>query len=262
MLTIGSLFSGIGGLELGLEMAGLGPVVWQVEKDPFCRSVLAKHWPEVARFNDVRSVGREQLSAVDVVCGGFPCQDVSSAGKGAGLAGERSGLWSEFARVVGELRPGWVVVENVSSGAHRWLDAIVCELEKLRYAALPVPLSAFDVGAPHRRSRVFVVAHTNRDNEHVLPRHAEVAGASAALVNTESERRNAGTVAEPKALRRRGQEPANGHWWSAEPALARVAYGVPDRVDRNHALGNAVVPDCAEVVGWVIRELAGLTEAA
>ena len=101
-VKIGSLFSGIGGLELGLEWAGVGHTVWQVERDPFCRSILARHWPSAARFDDVRTVGAHNLEPVDVICGGFPCQDISYAGKGLGLAGERSGLWYEFARIIGE----------------------------------------------------------------------------------------------------------------------------------------------------------------
>src|SRR6185436_8967518 len=104
-LTIGSLFAGIGGLELGLEMAGLGPVVWQVETDAACRDVLAMHWPKAERFHDVRAVDASALAPVDIVCGGFPCQDLSHAGKGKGLAGERSGLWFEFERIVQELGP-------------------------------------------------------------------------------------------------------------------------------------------------------------
>src|SRR6187200_1732128 len=102
-MTIGSLFAGVGGLELGLEWAGLGPTLWQVEQDKFCRAVLEKHWPQAERFDDVCTVGSANLAPVQLICGGFPCQDVSSAGKGAGLAGERSGLWREFARVVREL---------------------------------------------------------------------------------------------------------------------------------------------------------------
>src|SRR5512146_2306862 len=113
-LTIGSLFSGIGGLELGLERAGLGPVVWQVEKDAYCRAVLAKHWPDATRYEDVKDVGRGNLHNVDLICGGFPCQDVSCAGKRAGISGERSGLWTEFARITGELRPRYVIVENTA----------------------------------------------------------------------------------------------------------------------------------------------------
>lgn len=157
-MTIGSLFSGIGGLELGLERAGLGPVVWQVEQDEFCRSVLAKHWPSVDRsVTDVRDATVGTLSRVDIVCGGFPCQDVSSAGSRAGLAGSRSGLWREFARIVGELEPAWVVVENVASGAKLWVDVVVRDLGQLGYEALPLPIAASDCGAPHLRRRVFVV---------------------------------------------------------------------------------------------------------
>lgn len=108
MLTIGSLFAGIGGLELGLEMAGLGPVLWQVESEPFCRRVLAKHWPEANRsVTDVRTAGRRNLDQVDLICGGFPCPDVSSAGAGVGITGDRSGLWFEFKRIVWDLGPQW-----------------------------------------------------------------------------------------------------------------------------------------------------------
>lgn len=164
-LTIGSLFSGVGGLEIGLEWAGHGPVLWQVENNPFCREWLRWWWPDVTRHEDVVAVGAAELVPVDIICGGFPCQDVSGAGKGAGLAGARSGLWSQFARIVGELAPRWVVVENVTSGASRWLDAVVRELEELRYEALPLPLSADVVGAPHRRSRIFVVARRVLDPE-------------------------------------------------------------------------------------------------
>lgn len=119
MLTIGSLFSGIGGLELGLERAGLGPVLFQCEIDPYCRAVLAKHWPHVTRYRDVRTVRGSTLPSVDLLCGGFPCQDVSSAGKGAGLDGDRSGLWFEFRRLVDECEPS---VRRGAHGVPRGLD--------------------------------------------------------------------------------------------------------------------------------------------
>lgn len=155
-MTIGSLFSGIGGLELGLEWAGHGPVIWQVEKCPKLRNCLATHWPNAQRFEDIRDVGSDQLTPVDIICGGFPCQDVSSAGKRAGLTGAQSGLWSEMARVVEDCSPRWVVVENVASGALKWVDDVCEHLGKLRYACLPVPLAASDCGAWHRRRRVFL----------------------------------------------------------------------------------------------------------
>lgn len=150
--------------ELGLIWAGLGHVVWQVERDPWCRQVLARHWPGVPRVGNVRLFGRDRWgsrtvkwSDVDLICGGFPCQDISSAGKGEGLSGARSGLWFEFARVVSEFQPKWVVVENVASGAKRWVDAVVSDLGQ-RGEVLPVPIAAEDVGAPHRRARIFLVA--------------------------------------------------------------------------------------------------------
>ena len=157
-MRIGSLFSGIGGLELGLEWAGVGRAVWQVERDEWCRNILAKHWPDAERFDDVRTVGAHNLSDVEVICGGFPCQDISYAGRGAGLAGERSGLWFEYARIVRELRPRFVVVENVSALLARGLDAVLGTLASLGYDAEWSCIRASDVGARHRRERVFVVA--------------------------------------------------------------------------------------------------------
>ena len=260
--TIGSLFSGIGGLELGLERALGAEVLWQCESDLFARRVLRKHWPDVTRFHDVRYVGA-RCPRVDLICGGFPCQDVSSAGAGAGLAGARSGLWFEFARVVDELSPGWVVVENVASGATRWVDAVRTELAWLGYDSLPVPIEAADVGAPHERARIFIVAHAHRkrrkrrggpvedapgrtesalcdsgtrsdgygdgDGESAGPRHAEMARVSSFHGATST--------------------------WPALAELRGVDDGLPDRLDRLRCLGNAVVPLCAEVVGHVIAQL-------
>lgn len=157
-LTIGSLFSGVGGLELGLERAGLGPVLWQAEADSFCRGVLAEHWPDAERFIDVRHVKAGRVRVPDIVCGGFPCQDISLAGTGAGLQGKRSGLWGEFARVISELRPRFVVVENVSALRRRGLGEVLGHLASCGYDATWDCIPASAVGAPHRRDRLFVVA--------------------------------------------------------------------------------------------------------
>lgn len=263
-MKLGSLFSGVGGLELGLEWAGLGHTIWQVEREPFCLAVLAKRWPTAERFTDVRAVGKANLAAVDLICGGFPCQDVSSAGKGAGLAGDRSVLWSEFARILGELKPRWVVVENVAGGARKWVDAIVLELERLGYACLPIPVSASDVGAPHRRSRIFVVAHLDGVRE-LQPQGSEpeqrgrVADGSA----SDSEREH---VREQQGRSRS----ASYTWRPLEPGVVPLVYGLPGglagrgRRARIRALGNSVVPQQAEVVGHVIRILieAGKVRAA
>ena len=160
-LTMGSLFSGVGGLDLGLEWAGLGPVKWQVEKDGYARRVLARHWPEAERFDDVRTVGAHNLKSVDLICGGFPCQDLSYAGKGAGLAGAQSGLWTEFDRIIGELRPRYVVIENVPALAARGLATVLRDLAAYGYDAVWFPIRAADVGAPHRRERLFIVAYSS-----------------------------------------------------------------------------------------------------
>lgn len=184
-MTFGSLFAGIGGMDLGLERAGM-TCRWQVEIDPYASRVLARHWPDVPRWGNIktflpdtaserfgawregRTVARRQRRAespwvaqwrVDLIAGGFPCQDISYAGKGAGLAGKRSGLWYEFARVVRVLRPRYVLVENVSALLSRGLDSVLGTLASLGYGCEWACLPAAAVGAPHIRDRVFVVAH-------------------------------------------------------------------------------------------------------
>jgi len=157
------LFSGIGGFSLGLERSGGFQTVAFCEIEPYCRRVLAKHWPEVPCYDDIRTLTAERLAAdgigVDAICGGFPCQDISLAGKGAGIEGERSGLWSEYARLIGELRPRYVIVENVSALLGRGLDRVLGDLATLRYDAEWHCIPASAVGAPHRRDRLWLVAH-------------------------------------------------------------------------------------------------------
>jgi DNA (cytosine-5)-methyltransferase 1 len=236
-VSIGSLFSGIGGLELGLERAGLGPVRWQVEINPFCRRVLAKHWPDAERFDDVRAVGVQNLAPVAVLCGGFPCQDVSQAGSARpvpGLAGEQSSLWAEFARIIHELRPPTVVVENVASGKQRWLPQVRRDLHLLGYDSTAILVAAEDVGGTHPRRRVFVVGYPYADGKPVVSFDGEVAGVP----------QDAGAM-------------WNG--WVSEPRSLRMDDGVSRGVDRVRALGNAVVPQCAEVVGRMLVDM-GSTE--
>lgn len=160
-MKMGSLFSGIGGFDLGFERAGMR-VAWQAECDARALRVLELQWPDVRRYEDVRETGRG-CEPVDVVCGGFPCQDVSVAGRRAGLAGERSGLWFEFHRVLEELRPGWVVVENVpgllSSNRGRDFATVLRGLVQLGYSVVWRVLDAQYFGVPQRRRRVFIVGH-------------------------------------------------------------------------------------------------------
>ena len=160
-LTFGSLFAGIGGFDLGLERAGMR-CEWQVEIDPYARAVLAKHWPDVRRHEDVRTFPPPEGEwGVDVICGGFPCQDISVAGKGAGLAGARSGLWYEYARIIGELRPRYVIVENVAALLARGMGTVLGDLSSLGYDAEWHVIPASAVGAPHRRDRIWIVANAN-----------------------------------------------------------------------------------------------------
>ena len=172
MLTFGELFAGIGGFSLGLERAGM-ECKWQVEIDPYATAVLKKHWPEVPKHEDVRAFPPQGDYSVDLICGGFPCQDLSVAGKGAGLAGARSGLWYEFARIIGVIRPQYVLVENVSALLTRGMDAVLGTLSTLGYDAEWHVVPASAVGAPHRRERVWIVAHANDQGQPDVPVHDE-----------------------------------------------------------------------------------------
>lgn len=160
MITFGSLFAGVGGFDLGFERAGM-TCSWQVEIDDYCQKVLSKHWPSVPKFRDIKEFPPPGFDAhVDVICGGFPCQDISSVGKRRGIAGEKSSLWKEMLRVVRTLRPKVVVVENVSALLIRGMDTVLGDLAECGYDAGWEVLSAKDVGAPHLRKRVFIIAYT------------------------------------------------------------------------------------------------------
>ncbi len=291
-MKILSLFSGIGGLELGLEWAGLGVTRWQVEQDAFARQVLARHWPDAERFEDVREVTGADFPGCDVICGGFPCQDISVAGKGAGIDGERSGLWGEYARLVRELRPRLVIVENVAALAVRGLDRVLADLAALGYDAEWEVVSAADAGAPHLRKRIFIIA-ADPDSLHLRdqpqprrqgspqsgdygaeghdsnshrqrsparsrsPREGEEAGDPLGICGVSlahSQVPGSQGLRGSHRLCQGGTGAARGaSWWTAEPAVGRVAYGVSGRVDHLRCLGNAVVPQVAEVVGQRAR---------
>jgi DNA (cytosine-5)-methyltransferase 1 len=288
-VRIGSLFSGIGGLELGLERAGLGPVIWQAESDPFCRRVLAKHWPNTRRFEDVRSVD-ENSPPVDLICGGFPCQDLSYAGNGAGLEGARSGLWFEYLRIVRALRPRFVVVENVPALLSRGLGVVLGGLAEGGYDAAWDCIPAQAVGAPHRRDRVFVIASTEGNTASSRRQRPEKRGklsketvevhsaGGSCVADTDRGRpqaqRGGGLLDSERQARGNDAHrcdvphawpaaPDDMHAWGrvpmeAQPAVCRVTHGVSAGVDRARlrALGNAVVPQVAEVIGRAIVEAA------
>ena len=276
-MTVGSLFSGIGGIDLGLERCGY-EIRWQCEIDPYCRRVLAKHRPDILCHEDVRGLGAENLEPVDVLAGGFPCQPVSVAGKQLAQDDERW-LWPEFARLVGELRPRHVFVENVPGILVRGLGDVLGDLAALGYDAEWGCVSAEGVGAPHLRKRIFLLAHVRRtsgtlpyagsselrlvrerrrrQHNHSRPAVFRNNGTTRKMADTDS----SGVQRPVRSRSARAERSSNGHaaergWWESEPSVGRVASRVPNRVDRLRALGNAVVPQVAEYVGRRLMEFA------
>lgn len=184
-MRYGSLFSGIGGIDLGFDRAGM-ECVWQVEIDDYATKVLEKHWPKVHREKDIRDCGAHNLEWVDVIAGGFPCQDISYAGRGAGLDGERSGLFFEAVRVVRELQPRFVVLENVAALLTRGLDRVLGTLAEIGFDAEWHCIPAAAVGAPHIRDRVFVLAYSHCDRREQWGTKCEGQQRSTALVEPSS----------------------------------------------------------------------------
>lgn len=215
-LTHLSLFTGIGGLDIATEWAGF-TTVGQCEWADYPTRVLERHWPHVPRWRDIRSLTKESfyektgMDTVDLISGGFPCQPFSVAGKRRGKEDDRY-LWPEMLRVIKELRPAWVVGENVDGIVTMALDKVLSDLEACGYAAGAFVIPACAVDAPHRRNRVAIVAYGNVWR------------------------------CPGKQRRQYAQQLTDTGRWAAEPGVGRVAYGVPNRVDRIRCLGNAVVP--------------------
>lgn len=220
--TFGSLFSGIGGMDLGLERAGW-ECQWQVEIDPWRQWVLRKHWPGVAKYGDVREVDGH-LGFVELICGGFPCEDISRAGRRAGIDGAKSGLWSEFHRIVRDVRPRFVLVENSTSLLVRGLDRITGDLAAIGYDSEWDCLPAAAFGAPHIRDRLYLLAYSG-ERRHRTPQETVFAGWSSSQLHA---------------------------GWAREPELERVADGIPNRLERSAAIGDAC---CPPVIEWIGRRL-------
>lgn len=332
------LFSGIGGFSLGLERAGHETIAF-CEIDPYCQKVLAKHWPNVDIHDDIRKLSYKLSSGFSgIVTAGFPCQDISCAGKREGIEGERSGLWSELARVLGELRPRYAILENVSallSGDRgRWFGRVLGDLAEIGYDCEWHCIPASYLGAPHRRDRIWIICRhadavrCNRDDrqerkvqnentdtnricqnvsysESVLwnesrrgngqdrpdapepsdngeqeslayadrsqrrwIRSGERPGESERNVSRESISNSSEHVADTLQRSRKSQISSRFGWrfqrcveeawdrspWQFEPDVGRVANGVPARVDRLRCLGNAIVPQMAELIGNAIKD--------
>ena len=276
------LFSGIGGFSLGLERAGMHTVAF-CEIDPYCRRVLAKHWPHTPIHEDIRKLAADAVGPVDLICGGYPCQPFSLAGKRRSEKDDRH-LWPEMARLVAECRPAWVLGENVAGHISMGLDEVLSDLEGMDYAARAFVIPAAAVDAHHRRDRVWIVAHASgtgsrgshraaggQGRQPAQERRADVRqgdaskcsiwsdAASPAVADAAQQFSDGGTNND-QSRPRQISEPQNGgaetrphrDWWLSEPDVGRVAHGVPKRVDRLRALGNAVVPQVVEVIGRAI----------
>lgn len=246
-LKLLDLFSGIGGFSLGLERSGAFETVAFCEIEPFCQKVLAKHWPKVPLYNDVRNLTAEQLAsdgiAVNAICGGFPCQDISVVGKGAGLKGERSGLWFEVARLIRELGPKYIILENVAALLSRGIDRVLGDLAALGFDAEWHCIPASAVGARHRRYRVWIIAYADKIGWDCLVKSVEKRPSWFDTSGLEK-----GNFHRPPNL----SVPMGRLYADPRGGIHRLDDGVPVALDRLGALGNAVVPQIPELIGRAI----------
>jgi DNA (cytosine-5)-methyltransferase 1 len=310
-LTVGSLFSGIGGIDLGLERAG-HRVLWQSEIDNYACRVLKKHWPEIPNLGDVKKINWSEVPNVDIIAGGYPCQPFSTAGKRKGKEDPRH-LWPYVLDAIRTIRPRYALMENVRGHLTLGFGDVLADLAGCGYSAEWQIISAASVGAPHRRDRLFFVAYPDGERSHRTEVNStegrqsalvDVAGRGEAVAYSEifggDGRRNqsdsetasgrsalqsktrgsGGIMAEtPRQSRKsrrntwHGQSGKHGSSsdaagdngfgsratddfgeWQTEPGMGRVAHGIPARVDKLRGLGNAVVPQVAELVGRLISQ--------
>jgi DNA (cytosine-5)-methyltransferase 1 len=277
-LTVGSLFSGIGGLDLGLERAGM-TVKWHSEIDPYACRVLKKHWPHVPNLGNIKEINWKEVEKVDVICGGYPCQPFSTAGKRNGEEDPRH-LWPWVREAISELRPHYAILENVRGHLSLGGLSVIGELASIGYDAEWRVISAASVGANHKRDRIVIVAYT--DNNGLSA--AKVRGSTRTptdkqppghdnATNTQGRSRIPEEMAYTASQRREksirsGERIFSSNnvgrssiefgringWWEIEPDVGRVAHGISSRLDRLRGLGNAVVPQVAEIVGRLIME--------
>ena len=270
MLTVGSLFSGIGGLDLGLERAGM-KVIWQSEIDPYACKVLSKHWPKVPNYGNIKQINWGDIVQPDVICGGYPCQPFSTAGKRKGEDDPRH-LWPWVREAISQLRPRYAILENVRGHLSLGGLSVIGELASIGYDAEWRIVSAASVGAPHKRERVIIVAYPNNSRPHT----AQINTAEARVNAFSGFRGRSQNVAYPNrvsmddsnfnrsdtpplgksqtifSFARGSSDARTGEQWFSEPNVGRVANGIPSRVDRLRGLGNAVVPQVAEVIGRMV----------
>ena len=268
MLTVGSLFSGIGGLDLGLERAGM-EVIWQSEIDPYGCRVLKKHWPEVVNHGNIKEINWGDVVRPDIICGGYPCQPFSTAGKRNGTDDPRH-LWPWVREAISELRPKYAILENVRGHVSLGLSTVLGEMAAIGYDAEWQIVSAASVGAPHRRDRVIIVAYPGSERLEAERAEFETSRPIRGNKNTREPMANSDGERLEGSSRIQGSEAEHGRsdvfstssqwyenwsgwqWWQSEPDVRRVAHGIPSRVDRLRGLGNAVVPQVAELIGRMV----------
>lgn len=260
MKTHVDLFSGIGGFALAAHWAGYQTKIF-CERDGFCKKVLGMHWPNVPVISDIHDFDGREYAGVDLLTGGFPCQPYSCAGQQLGHEDDRA-LWPEMLRIIAEAHPDWVVAENVAGFIHMALDGVLSDLEKEGYEVGTVVLPACAVNAPHRRDRVWIMAHADRQglegrrgDELRKCTRQRTAGTEDSLSNPD--RQPLGRLAEPRCQRSSGQFESRlggmvdglpallDRHFDSEPAIPRVSARVPNRSSRLKVLGNAIVPQVA-----------------
>ena len=275
-LKILDLFSGIGGFSYAAErLVGGYETVGFCEIDPFCQKVLKKHWPDVPIHEDVRKLANEAdryRGLVDVVCGGYPCQPFSLASANRKGQKDDRHLWPEMLRIIQAARPKFVIGENVAGHITLGLDTVLSDLAAEDYTARAFVIPACAKDARHRRDRVFVVAHTScgewesrakeqgalrevpeNRREHDYSRRSGKAQVKDAA-HTDYTRRK--KQRRPKSTRTKQQTSQCGDWWQPEPDILRVAYGIPNRMDRIRSLGNSIVPQVAAEIFIAIKAMA------
>ena len=266
------LFSGIGGFALGLEAAGFETAAF-CEIDPYAQKVLKKNWPGVPIYDDVRRITADRLVSdgvgVDVITGGFPCQDISVAGNQKGIDAERSGLWSECSRLLGDIRSRYAIFENVTNlltgDGGDWFKRVLWDISTVGYDAEWHCIPASAIGAHHHRDRVWILAYPNElglekhgygeSNEPFINCEAISNPSSEGLQGGQEARNNGKDRQEPRNQLITGLGGVQGGVWEAEPNVGRVANGVPARTHRLRCLGNAVVPQIPELIGRQIMEV-------
>ena len=277
-MKTGSLFSGIGGIEIGFEKQGF-ETEWFIESEPYAQAILRKRFPQAKIYGDIKKVNFRTIPRVEILTGGFPCQDISYAGKGVGIKGSRSSLWKHYLRAISEIRPRIALIENVPALRSRGLDTVLCDLSSIGYDAEWYCISASTIGALHKRDRIFIFAYpnsngnglnntsNNEEKEEIrgkqqgdVPSECSKIDGDRDVSNTNKEGlQGCKETRDIESNRKKGKQQLTRQsgYWKAEPKLGRVANGISNRVDRIKCLGNAVVPQVAEVFAKAIKEIIG-----